>query len=97
MADETGGFLISSSSASASSTKHSPLLWTDAAWSQLLGRSPAELAEFVREDISAKQKSEYQKVVRYLEQRLEWMRVVLLVGWMEEVMGGRIGVLGVVA
>jgi hypothetical protein len=95
MADETGGFSISSSSAS--SKRHSPLLWTDLAWMQLLGRTQGELAEFVREDVSARQRRENAKVVRYLEQRLEWMRVVLLVGWMGGVMGGRVGVLGVVA
>lgn len=101
MADETGGFALSSSSSSptqsrtsgSSRAKHSPLLWSDTAWRQLLGREAGELAEIVREDVSGRQKRENGNVVRYLERRLEWMRVVLVVGWME----GRVGILEVVA
>jgi hypothetical protein len=107
MADETGGFGIGFSSGSNTRTsrgktvpgknQHSPFLFSDLAWSQLLGRSPDSLAEFCREDVSAKLKRENANLLRYLEQRLQWMRVVLCVGWLGEVEGGRLAILRVVA
>ena len=78
--------------------RHSPLIWSDEAWTQLFGRTPEELAGFVSQDgnISTRQKEENAKLLRYLEQRLQWMRVVLAVGWMGEVDGGVLAVVGVV-
>lgn len=106
MADETGGVgscHLASTPAAASSSQtnkkkaHSKILWTDEAWAQLLGRSAEEVAAFCRDDVSAKLKRENGNVLRYLEQRLLWMRVVLLVGWTGEFGGGRLAVLRVVA
>jgi hypothetical protein len=102
MADESGGFLVSQEKRTGRTIKHSPLLLSDQAWTDLLGRTPEELAEFCREaddagcGITSKQKMENAKLLRYLEQRLTWMRVVLAVGWLDEVDGGVLAVLGVV-
>ena len=75
---------------------HSKIVWSDEAWTQLLGRGPEELAAFCRDDVTAKIKKENVNVLMYLEQRLLWMRVVLLVGWTGDVEGGRVAVLKVV-
>lgn len=56
------------------------LLWSERAWEQLLGRSKAEMCEMKGEEI------------RWLEQRMAFMRMHLVVGWEEGV--GRLAVLG---
>jgi hypothetical protein len=108
MADESGGFLVDifgqKTTGTVPNRRHTPnpLIWSDHAWTDLLGRTPEELAEFCREvddmgvSISKKQKEENAKLLRYLEQRLTWMRVVLAVGWLDEVDGGVLAVLGLV-
>ena len=50
----------------------------------------------MRISISKKLKEENAKLLRYLEQRLTWMRVVLAVGWLDGVDAGVLAVLGVV-
>jgi hypothetical protein len=48
------------------------LVWSDAAWEQLLGRTAEELTQASKE------------VLGYLEHRLLFLRVTLLFGWSEE-------------
>lgn len=57
------------------------LLWSDAAWEELLGRSVKEVTEMATEEI------------RWLEQRIVFTRMHLLFGWAESV--GRLAVLRV--
>lgn len=60
------------------------LIWSDTAWEQLLGRTAEELANSSPE------------LLRYMEKRLQWLRVTLVVGWPGEELGaGRLCVLGV--
>lgn len=56
------------------------LLWSERAWEQLLGRTVGSLTEMGIEDI------------RWLEQRLSFLRMHLVFGWEESV--GRLAVLG---
>jgi hypothetical protein len=56
------------------------LLWSARAWEQLLGRPVAELAAMSIEDI------------RWLEQRLSFLRMHMVFGWDENI--GRLAVLG---
>lgn len=56
------------------------LLWSERAWKQLLGRTAKEVTEMTNEDI------------RWLEQRMMFMRMHLVFGWEESV--GRLAVLG---
>ncbi|ERF76910.1 hypothetical protein EPUS_02621 [Endocarpon pusillum Z07020] len=111
MTDETGAisstFLASTShppnpsktthtSSRTHSRKPSKILWTDEAWTQLLGRSPEQLAKLV-DTCDAAQAQHNLSILRYLEQRLSFMRVILLVGWTgDDELGGRLAVLGVV-
>jgi hypothetical protein len=77
--------------------QHSKLLWTDSAWTQLLGCGPEELAQL--SDNATGQPATAQQsgvLLRYLEQRLMFVRVILLVGWTGDHIGGRLAVLGVV-
>lgn len=48
------------------------LVWSDAAWEELLGRTAEDLAQASKE------------VLAYLEHRLLFLRVTLLFGWSEE-------------
>lgn len=60
------------------------LIWSPAAWEQLLGRTADELAGSSTE------------LLRYLEKRLSFLRVTLVFGWAgDDVTGGRLVVLGV--
>jgi hypothetical protein len=56
------------------------LLWSDRAWEQLLGRTVAEVAKMTTDE------------ARWLEQRMLFLRMHLVVGWEESV--GRLAVLG---
>lgn len=56
------------------------LLWRERAWEQLLGRTVKELTELRNEEI------------RWLEQRMVFMRMHLVFGWEESV--GRLAILG---
>lgn len=106
IADETGAVSCESgpedtdrrNSSKASKTpkkQHSKLLWTDEAWTQLLGRSPKELAS-VRGVGKGATVQHNLALLRYLEQRLLFMRVILLIGWTGGTLGGRLAVLRVV-
>jgi hypothetical protein len=77
--------------------QHSKLLWTDSAWTQLLGRGPEELAQ-LSDNATGQPPGAQQNgvLLTYLEQRLMFMRVILLVGWTGDHMGGRLAVLSVV-
>ena len=48
------------------------LVWSDAAWEQLLGRTAEDLTQASKE------------LLAYLEHRLLFLRVTLLFGWSEE-------------
>jgi hypothetical protein len=62
------------------------LLWSPRAWEQLFGRSVHEMTEMTSEEI------------RWLEQRLLFLRMHLVIGWgPEDVLGGRLAVLGMKA
>jgi hypothetical protein len=52
------------------------LIWSDAAWTQLLGRTAEELAGSKMEQL------------RYMEERMRWLRITLLMGWGGEDMEG---------
>lgn len=56
------------------------LVWSERAWEQLLGRSVREVAEMTTDE------------TRWLEQRILFTRMHLVVGWEEGV--GRLAVLG---
>jgi hypothetical protein len=75
--------------------QHSKILWTDEAWTQLLGRSPKQLAGLCDTGDPAKFQDNL-VLLRYLEQRLMFMRVIILVGWTGDNQGGRLAVLSVV-
>ena len=69
-------------------SKHSKIMWSDKAWTRLFGRTPAELAAHC----AAEQAYDFMQL---LEQRLSWMRLILLIGWTGEYGGGRLAVLNV--
>ena len=81
--------------------RHSRLLWSDEAWTELLGRNPAEMSRLA---IAALDEDEHHPLhqhqsltlLRYLEHRLIWMRAILLIGWTGAVGGGRLAVIKVV-
>ena len=79
---------------------YSTILWTDEAWTHLLGRTPADLAALCDEDGYGGSRTAitpHLESLRYLEQRLLWMRVILMVGWTGSYGGGRLAILKVVA
>jgi len=57
------------------------LLWSERAWEQLFGRTVKEVTEMTNEEI------------RWLEQRILFMRLHLVFGWEESV--GKLAILGV--
>lgn len=59
------------------------LIWSDEAWEQLLGRSAEELAAA----------SSSAQLLKYLENRLLFLKLAIMFGWNEEV--GKIVVLRV--
>lgn len=65
--------------------KHSKILWSDEAWTNLLGRTVEEFAECVsRGQI---------ELLQALEYRLLYMRVIMMIGWTGEYGGGRLAIL----
>lgn len=106
MADETGAVSCTSRSGHSFTTKlasagdcmkqhHSKILWTDEAWTLLLGRTPEQfVALWDNEDGEKTQHNA--ALLSYLEQRLLFLRVILFVGWTGDSHGGRLAVLSVV-
>ena len=106
IADETGAVSSLSPSEETNAGRHpkfgdynkrqdSKILWTDEAWTRLLGRSPEQLAVLC--DTGDGEKAQHKALlVRYLEQRLMFMRVILFIGWTGDDQGGRLAVLSVV-
>jgi hypothetical protein len=84
-----------SSESRETSKAHSAIMWSDNAWTQLLGVTPAAFAIEVA-GVEGGSDQTIMERLRYLEQRLEWMRVVLRIGWTGEYGGGRLAVLEVV-
>ena len=78
--------------------QRSKLLWTDQAWTQLLGRSPDHIAALANITTTTDPARGQRNLLflRHLEQRLAFMRVILLVAWTGEQLGGRLAVLEVV-
>jgi hypothetical protein len=108
MADETGAVSSGVSGPEVQSAESPPphtfdiikkqgskILWTDEAWTQLLGRNPEQLAALCETVDPAKARDNF-SLLRYLEQRLMFMRVILVVGWTGDQRGGRLAVLSVV-
>lgn len=98
-ADETGAVHNGSTATSATSSlngkkaTHGKVLWSDEAWTSLLGRSPSDLAALCT---SAGISSDDLSKLQYLEHRLLWMRVIMLIGWTGEKGGGRLAVLKII-
>ena len=98
IADETGAIYSSSQQNSAgnassphgsqSSRRRSKILWSDEAWTNLLGRTPSEFALWLGQGQVG--------LLQALEHRLEYMRVVMMIGWTGEYGGGRLAVLKIV-
>ena len=61
----------------------SKLIWSPTAWTQLLGRSAEDLAKAAENVV----------LIKYLENRLLFLRIAVLFGWSDQV--GRLCVLGV--
>ena len=76
---------------------HSKVLWSDEAWTQLLGRSIEAFADLSADVGAQETRQQNVELLRYLEERLQWMRVILLVRWSGEYAGGRLAVVKVVA
>ena len=71
-----------------SSRRNSKILWSDEAWTNLLGRTPEEFALWLGQGQVG--------LLQALEHRLEYMRVVMMIGWTGEYGGGRLAVLKIV-
>jgi hypothetical protein len=78
--------------------QRSKLLWTDQAWTQLLGREPDHIAALANVNTTTDPARAQRNLLflQHLEQRLAFMRVILLVAWTGEQLGGRLAVLEVV-
>lgn len=87
------GFLSPTKSSVFHNRRNSRLIWTDEAWTDLFGRTPEAMATLALEEELGITRS---SSLRYLEQRLAWMRVIMLVGWTGNWGGGRLCVLRVV-
>jgi hypothetical protein len=73
---------------SQSSRRYSKLLWSDEAWTNLLGRTPEEFAEWLGQG--------QMEPLQALQDRLLYMRVIMMVGWTGEYGGGRLAILKIV-
>ena len=73
---------------SQSSRSKGKMLWSEEAWTNLLGRTPEEVAEWVGQGRVG--------LLQALEHRLEYMRIIMMVGWTGEYGGGRLAVLKIV-
>lgn len=89
--DETGSVY---NDPSGKKTNHSKALWSDEAWTNLLRRWPRDLAALCA--VSPKASLEALGRLHYLEHRLSWMRIIMLVAWTGVYGGGRLAVLKIV-
>jgi hypothetical protein len=96
IADEVGAIYndreplstLSSPHGSQSSRRHSKMFWSDEAWTNLLGRTPEEFAEWLGQG--------QMESLQALQDRLSYMRVIMMVGWTGEYGGGRLAILKIV-
>ena len=106
ISDETASICIradtvegpSSLSPSKSRSNHRPhnrLLISSEAFAGLLGRTPEDLAAMVSPSLPPELFQSNFQTIGYLEDRLSWMRVTLLVGWTGAWGGGRLAILRV--
>jgi len=79
---------LSSPRESQSSRRYSTMLWSDEAWTNLLGRTPEEFAEWLGQG--------QMEPLQELQDRLSYMRVIMMVGWTGEYGGGRLAILKIV-
>jgi hypothetical protein len=79
---------LSSPHDSQSSRRYNKMLWSDEAWRNLLGRTPEEFAEWLKQG-----QIEH---LQALQDRLLYMRVIMMVGWTGEYGGGRLAILKIV-
>jgi hypothetical protein len=101
LADETAAIYSSSApnstginlDGSQRSRKHSKVLWSDEAWTNLLGRTPEEFAEWLGWFGGGPGQL---GLLQALEYRLSYMRVVTMIGWTGEYGGGRLAILKIV-
>jgi hypothetical protein len=101
IADETGAIYSGSAPistghspvSSQSTRKNSKVLWSDAAWANLLGRTPEEFAAWL--GWFGENKAQMGRL-KALEHRLSYMRVILMIGWTGEYGGGRLAILKIV-
>ena len=97
MVDETGAIYSgmarsptgNSSHGSQSSKKiRSKMLWSDEVWTNLLRRTLEEFAVWLGQGKMG--------LLQALEHRLEYTRVIMMIGWTGEYGGGRLAVLKIV-
>jgi hypothetical protein len=101
IADETGAIYNGIASISTANSpqrcqsggKNNKILWSDEAWSSLLGREPEAFAEWIG---WFGQSSGQIELLQALEHRLSYMRVVMMIGWTGEWGGGRLAILKIV-
>ena len=79
---------LSSPHESQSSRRDSKMLWSDEAWTNLLGRTPEEFVEWLGQG--------QMEALQALRDRLSYMRVIMMVGWTSEYGGGRLVILKIV-
>jgi hypothetical protein len=79
---------LSSPHGSQSGKRYSRMFWSDEAWTNLLGRTPEEFAEWLRQG--------QMETLQALQDRLSYMRVIMMVGWTGEYGGGRLAILKIV-
>lgn len=101
IADETGAIYGGTAlickgdgpSSSQGARKNSKILWSDEAWTNLLGRTPGEFAEWL--GFSGESQGQI-GLLQALEHRLSYTRVIMMIGWTGEYGGGRLAILKVV-
>lgn len=96
IADEVGAIYngskpvstLSSPHGSQNNRRYSKMLWSDEAWANLLGRTPKEFAEWLGQG--------QMEPLQALQDRLSYVRVIMMVGWTGEYRGGRLAILKIV-
>jgi hypothetical protein len=80
-------------SSSQNARKDTKVLWSDEAWTNLLGRTPDAFADWL--GFSSESLGQVGHL-QALEHRLSYMRVVMKIGWTGDYGGGRLAILNVV-